>query len=73
MHQSAQFAQIGQRAERQNHIVLTGIRQLVESGAEEIPVTNKTKGFTATMKLKVTDRQRQMLLAGGLINMIAGK
>ncbi|MBE5778771.1 MAG: aconitate hydratase [Clostridiales bacterium] len=61
------------RFDQEDEIVLTGIRQLVESGAEEIPVTNKTKGFTATMKLKVTDRQRQMLLAGGLINMIAGK
>lgn len=61
------------RFDQEDEIVLEGIRQLVESGAEEIPVTNKTKGFTATMKLKVTDRQRQMLLAGGLINMIADK
>ena len=61
------------RFDLSDELELSGIRQLVQSGAEEIPVTNKTKGFTAMMKLKVTDRQRQMLLADGLINMIAGK
>ena len=40
-------------------------------GAEIIPVTNVTKGFTAEMKLELTERQRGMILAGGLINMIA--
>ena len=61
------------RFDLSDELELSGIRQLVASGAEEIPVKNKTKGSTAMMKLKVTDRQRQMLLAGGLINMIAGK
>ena len=36
-----------------------------------IPVTNVTKGFTAEMKLELTERQRGMILAGGLINMIS--
>ena len=45
----------------------------MESGATEIPVENKTKGFTAMMKLELTDRQRKMILFGGLINMIAAE
>ena len=61
------------RFDQQDTIALPGIRQLVESGATEIPVENKTKGFTAMMKLELTDRQRKMILFGGLINMIAAE
>ena len=61
------------RFDQQDTIALPGIRQLVESGATEIPVENKTKGFTAMMKLELTDRQRRMILFGGLINMIAAE
>ena len=35
-----------------------------------IPVTNVTRGFTVEMKLDLTERQRGMILAGGLINFI---
>jgi aconitate hydratase len=61
------------RFDLQDTIALPGIRKLVESGATEIPVENKTKGFTATMKLELTERQRKMILFGGLINMIAAE
>ena len=43
----------------------------VQKGESRIPVTNVTKGFTAEMKLELTERQRDMILAGGLINMIS--
>ena len=61
------------RFDLSDELELSGIRQLVASGAEEIPVTNKTKGFTAMMKLELTERQRKMILFGGLINMIAAE
>ncbi len=61
------------RFDQTDAIALPGIRQLVESGATEIPVKNVTKDFTVTMKLELTERQRKMILFGGLINMIAAE
>ena len=59
------------RFDQTDEIKLENVRRLVADGAEIIPVTNVTKGFTAEMKLPLTPRQRSMILAGGLINMIA--
>ena len=49
---------------------MDGVRALIERGEEIIPVRNVTKGFTVETKLPLSDRQRRMVLAGGLINMI---
>ena len=35
-----------------------------------IPVNNLTKGFTCETLLELSPRQRDMILAGGLINQI---
>ncbi|MBQ9625080.1 MAG: aconitate hydratase, partial [Clostridia bacterium] len=35
---------------------------------EEVTVDNKTKGYSFKTLLNVSDRQRQMLLYGGLLN-----
>ena len=59
------------RFDQTDEIALEGVRALVEAGAGVIPVRNLTRGFTAEMKLDLTERQRGMILAGGLINMIA--
>jgi hypothetical protein len=59
------------RFDQTDDIALENVRQLIENGETIIPVTNLTKGFTAEMKLELTNRQRSMILAGGLINMIA--
>ena len=59
------------RFDMSDEIALENVRALVESGVSVIPVTNVTKGFTGEMKLELTPRQRGMILAGGLINMIA--
>ncbi len=58
------------RFDQEDIISLEGVRALLEGGAEQIPVKNVTKGFTVTALLPLTDRQRNMALAGGLINMI---
>ena len=47
------------------------VAQLLRDGAQRVPVTNLTRGFTVEMRLEVTPRQRDMLLEGGLIRMIA--
>lgn len=53
-----------------DEIAIENIKALVEGGAQEIPVTNLTQGFTVAALLSLTPRQRKMILAGGLINMI---
>ena len=59
------------RFEQGDELALENVAELVRKGASRIPVTNVTKGFTAEMKLELTERQRGMILAGGLINMIS--
>ncbi|MDD3336151.1 MAG: aconitate hydratase [Eubacteriales bacterium] len=61
------------RFDQEDELRLNDVRQLIAEGAEEIPVEDVTKGFTVNLRLHVTDRQRQMLLAGGLINMQKGR
>ncbi|WMJ79075.1 aconitate hydratase [Clostridium sp. MB40-C1] len=39
----------------------------------EVTIKNKTKGRTYLMKLEVSDRQKEMLIKGGLINSIRNK
>ena len=54
-----------------DEIALEGVAERVRKGESRVPVTNVTQGFTAQMKLELTERQRGMILAGGLINMIS--
>lgn len=61
------------RFSQDDEIVLENVAELVKSGVDIIPVVNVSKGFTADMRLELTQRQRDMILAGGLINMIAGR
>lgn len=51
-----------------DQISLPGVRQLVESGAVEIPVL--VNGREIITLLEVSDRQRQELLAGGTLNFV---
>ena len=59
------------RFSQDDEIRLDGVAERVRKGESRVPVTNVTKGFTAEMKLELTERQRGMILAGGLINMIS--
>ena len=58
------------RFSQEDELAMDGVRALIERGEEIIPVRNVTKGFTVETKLPLSDRQRRMVLAGGLINMI---
>ncbi len=51
-------------------LTLKDIRAQVASGKEEILVHNETTGKTFVTRLKITERQRGMLLAGGLLNTV---
>ncbi|NLI22130.1 MAG: aconitate hydratase [Clostridiales bacterium] len=53
-----------------DELALDGVRARIEAGEERIPVRNVTGGFTVETLLPLSERQRKMLLAGGLINMI---
>ncbi len=59
------------RFDMSDELVLPGVAKLVGEGVEYVPVENRTKGFVVRMRLELTERQRRMILAGGLINMIA--
>ncbi|MGL4800323.1 MAG: aconitate hydratase [Cellulosilyticaceae bacterium] len=48
---------------------IENVREQV-SACSEVKMCNKTKGLTYVLKLEVSDRERQMLLYGGKINMI---
>ena len=58
------------RFDQGDELALDDVRALIERGEERIPVRNVTKGFTVEAKLPLSERQRAMALAGGLINMI---
>ncbi len=57
------------RFSQEDELRLDGVRERIARGDEMIPVTNVTRGFTADMRLPLSERQRQMVLAGGLINL----
>lgn len=54
-----------------DEIVINNTFSSVESG--KVVIENKTKGKTYTMKLEVSERQKEMLIQGGLINTIKNK
>ena len=65
------YARLETRVHRMMEIgLLSEVRALLESGAEVFPLRNVTQGFTCNTRLPLSPRQRAMLLAGGLINMI---
>lgn len=48
---------------------ISGIRKSIESGSDILEIEDLTSGKTIKTKLEVTDRERKILLAGGLINL----
>jgi len=50
-----------------DEIVITNIGEQLKAG-DTIKVTNKTKGFDFVANVSLSDRQKEMLYAGGLLN-----
>jgi aconitate hydratase len=46
------------------------VRRLVANGATQLPVYNQTKRTTLAVSLQLTPRERQIVLAGGLLRFV---
>ncbi len=55
------------RIDQNDELEIKNVAEQIKSGSE-ITVTNKTKGFDFTVVLSVSQRQKEMLYAGGLLN-----
>lgn len=55
------------RIDQGDELELNGIRAAIEN-AGSVQLTNRTKGETYELAYELSDRQREMLLAGGLLN-----
>ncbi len=55
------------KIDQMDDLELKGLKASMQS-ADEITITNKTKGFDFKVKLDLSSRQREMLAAGGLLN-----
>ncbi len=58
------------RIDRDDVLVLEGVRTAVAGGDESIKVRNKTKGYEFEVVHHLGERHRRMVLAGGLINLL---
>ncbi len=61
------------RFQQGDKLSLPNVRAAIERSDEQLTLHNDTQGFDITVLLPLTQRQRQMILAGGLINMIASQ
>ena len=53
--------------EQGDMLELTGLRAALEGSSPQIEVTNTTKGTTTTLRHRLSPRQVEMVLEGGLI------
>ncbi|MBO4471235.1 MAG: aconitate hydratase [Clostridia bacterium] len=58
------------RIDQGDTLTLPGVREKIEAGEEVLELKNETKNETYTVKMPLTERQRGMILSGGLINFI---
>lgn len=54
--------------DQMDELALPGIRAAIEAGQEQLTLRNLTKRQDYTVLLPLTDRQRGMILSGGLLN-----
>jgi aconitate hydratase len=54
----------------EDQLEICDLRQRLEDGATRIPVYNRTKQATFETTLELTDRERQIVLAGGLLRYV---
>ena len=58
------------RIEQTDELSLPDVRTKIEAREEILSLRNETRGETYEVRLPLTERQRGMILAGGLINFI---
>jgi len=54
-----------------DELIIENAQEAVKAG--KVTLVNKTKGLTYNMAIEISERQKEMLLAGGLINLIKSK
>lgn len=54
--------------DQMDELTLPGIRAAIQAGQEQLTLHNQTKNHDYTVLLPLTDRQRGMILSGGLLN-----
>lgn len=54
--------------DQMDELALPGIRAAIQAGQEQLTLRNQTKNRDYTVLLPLTDRQRGMILSGGLLN-----
>ena len=54
----------------EDQLEISDVRQRLEDGARRIPVYNRTKQTTFETTLELTDRERHIVLAGGLLRYV---
>jgi aconitate hydratase len=54
----------------EDQLEMSDVRQRLEDGATRIPVYNRTKQTTFETTLELTERERQIVLAGGLLRYV---
>ncbi|MBQ1553228.1 MAG: aconitate hydratase [Clostridia bacterium] len=59
--------------DRDDEIAMEGIRAAVENGSDTAVIKDITKNKEIRVRLDFSDRQRKMLLAGGLLNYTSGR
>ena len=58
------------RIDPMDELCLPDVREKIAAGQDELELRNETKGESYRVSLPLTERQRGMILAGGLINYI---
>ena len=61
---------LNDRIEQGDSIELIGIKEAIQENLEDITVTNLTKNITFKVRLSFSPREKEALLAGGIINLI---
>ena len=61
------------RIDQGDSLELPGIREKIAAGEERLTLRNVTKNESYSMLMPLTERQRGMILAGGLINFIRAR
>ena len=55
------------RIDQMDELVIENVIAQIQAG-NTVKVTNKTKGFDFVVSVDLSDRQKEMLIAGGLLN-----
>jgi aconitate hydratase len=56
-----------------DRLVIEGLRDALQAGQTRVEMKNVTRGLSVFLTLRVSERERDMLLCGGLLNLTHGR